>query len=69
MRNYILTSSGFILPENKWFSPLSNTDDYKDSLLKKEGSIELFAKLDTLIGNGGINTSPQATEMFLNSNT
>ena len=65
MKEYILVSSGFILPANKWFNPLMNTDDYKDSLLKKEGTVELFVKLEGLIAKGGISTSPQATEAYL----
>lgn len=65
MSDYILITSGFIIPQNNLFSPLVESEAYREALLRKESVIELFPKLDRLIDTGQLHSSAVVTEAYM----
>lgn len=65
MSDYILITSGFIIPQNNLFSPLIESEGYREALLRKESVIELFPKLDRLIDTGQLHSSAVVTEAYM----
>lgn len=65
MSDYILITSGFIIPQNNLFSPLVESDGYREALLREESVIELFPKLDRLIDTGQLHSSAVVTEAYM----
>lgn len=62
----VLLTSGFIIPENKWFTTISDDATYRERLLGDGNGLDLVPKLHALITKGDISSSVTANEAYLN---
>lgn len=65
MKSVILATSGFILPENKWFSSIDSSADYRSQLLKKKNPVEGDYSASGLYKSGEVYTSHTANKLLL----
>lgn len=65
MSEYILLTSGFIIPTNRWFSPIEKDTSYLAQLLSREGSTSQDNHLTSLIDSKAIYSSKECNEIFL----
>lgn len=65
MSEYILLSSGFLIPASKWFTPIESDPTYRTHLLSREGGADHDSNLADLIKSNSIYSSKECNEAFL----
>lgn len=66
MTDYVLLSSGFIIPKNRWFSPVEKENTYLTQLLNRVPNTVNDSHLTSLINLNAIYSSKECNEIYLN---
>lgn len=64
-KEYVLASSGFVIPSNRLFIEVDKDSTYKESVLGKMDSLGKDKTLSRLVEDGGVYSSPVCNETYL----
>lgn len=64
-KSHILLTSGFIVPANRWFTPIERDDSYRYRLLGDDPGLESDHVLSGLVSANALHSSSACNEAFL----